>query len=1610
MDNVSWEQLSSESSDDDSPSLAASTTEFSSTSSSSEGTSIASNNTPVPSFWTQTFAAIKRDVAERRQSLVVLLLEIVVPLLFIVVTVGMWYFYGEAKGDERKFVNYDNIPRGAGVVPYTDGICYNDTMIGPTGNPNMIPGLQPCSKVTYDVNCKGDERFIPVKGLCTDASRSIYLEFTNGAAGELNAIPELDKVLLNHWIATKEMGSVDEEPSVFPSSGKYLKRLASVVTSGFIFIGPSDKVPPTLLKDFQSSSKYFNYVYAGTFDDISQLEKNISDGVVFAIINIKEMTEDRFDVEIKMSDTAFPSPETIINGAYFGTYENETSELYIISGFLTLQKMVYNHYLNYIVSGKGTVPSFEPYVVSMGNPPYQMPKLIQWAEPVVCFVIVLSFLYPVTQVVRQRTLQKELRLWESMQIMGMRPFALNISWFVLEVGIMFIISLFSAALMRVYIWGTGFFFVFLILFLFSLSAIAFAGFMASLFSKSRLAAMMVPLLYICLSSPVIAMPYLKSAERIAVCISPPAAFSLALDIMFKHEADGGFRASHFNDTLDEPTMLIVFGMIALDFFLYLLLMLYLEAVMPRDWGTPKHPLFFIIEPFKCCCGKREDWAAAGPDGRDPNGIYEDPIREGWEYYDNSEEGEDDLLGTSSTFALRIRGLRQEFKRGGKTFVAVNNLYWDMPGSGVSVLLGQNGAGKSTTINMITGVMKPIAGDCTVYGHSLRADLAAVRQEMAICPQHNVLWPELTCQEHLEFFGRIKGLKGAELEDAVMSMLKKTDLYEKRNYKSSALSGGQKRKLSVGIAFVGGSRLVLLDEPTAGMDVAARRHTWKLLQLMSLSRAILLTTHFMDEAEILGDQIAIMSRGSLKCSGSSLFLKSRLGNDYNITISLNSTADFNAIDRIISHYVPDAVFASRNSSELAYRLPSNSIYSFVPLLRNLEAESKAVGIDTYAVSAMTLEDVFLRVIGKDADVEQLPEGTENILWDCQHVTRTCDKVRLQCRALLLKRILGAIRDWWILGFQIIFPVICVLVAILLDRLLGKKKASVSLSPSIYGIDTMSDTSGCSKFFNTANYKIPGSNTQLFMTDRNMLNSLNMSWYHVDTYLHHPKRHLSSFFCNDMEYEAKLGKTPIILFYNTSAPHEIAIALNTLYSFIIKSVGGTVSFQTTASHLSAADNESSKNAVSTILKGVIISVPFCVLPSNCVAWIRVNPNEDPWAMDNVGWPCLYMAIEFPIFSLITLLIDHPKLRMMRRKRQYHPDGFPESNNDSPTGESTELDSDVEEERELVLRNWSDLNTVPDNVEVLNLRKVYSNGKVAVNNLALGVVKGEVFGFLGTNGAGKTTTMSILCQKILPTSGRALICGYDIVEESAAARSFIGYCPQFDATLDILTVEEHLELFAALHGIHPDVHAKIINVLLQLCGVMEYRKTLSRDLSGGNRRKLSLALALMGGPLVLLLDEPSAGMDPVARRGVWISVERVATRCSVLLTTHHLEEVEALANYVAIMVDGVLRCIGNKTHLKEKYGSGVEMTLRIESEGRYRMVHQMVIDNFPGAVMNEYRNLLLVYSLPKGTPFSEVFYVLHRNKMSVGITDYSVSQTSIEQVFMRISEGARCGRTSV
>nr|XP_045238868.1 phospholipid-transporting ATPase ABCA3-like [Macaca fascicularis] len=191
------------------------------------------------------------------------------------------------------------------------------------------------------------------------------------------------------------------------------------------------------------------------------------------------------------------------------------------------------------------------------------------------------------------------------------------------------------------------------------------------------------------------------------------------------------------------------------------------------------------------------------------------------------------------------------------------------------------------------------------------------------------------------------------------MLHIIGLEDKWNPRSHFLSGGMRRKLSIGIALIAGSKVLILDEPTSGMDAISRRAIWDLLQQQKSNRTILLTTHFMDEADLLGDRIAIMAKGELQCCGSSLFLKQKYSAGYYITSLKKPNCDTENISHLIYHHIPNAILASSIGEELTFILPKDSVQRFESLFTDLELRQVDLGISSFGASVTAMEDVFIR---------------------------------------------------------------------------------------------------------------------------------------------------------------------------------------------------------------------------------------------------------------------------------------------------------------------------------------------------------------------------------------------------------------------------------------------------------------------------------------------------------------------------------------------------------------------------------------------------------------------------------------------------------------------------
>ncbi|KAL0212693.1 hypothetical protein RCL1_006319 [Eukaryota sp. TZLM3-RCL] len=334
---------------------------------------------------------------------------------------------------------------------------------------------------------------------------------------------------------------------------------------------------------------------------------------------------------------------------------------------------------------------------------------------------------------------------------------------------------------------------------------------------------------------------------------------------------------------------------------------------------------------------------------------------------------------------------------------------------------------------------------------------------------------------------------------------------------------------------------------------------------------------------------------------------------------------------------------------------------------------------------------------------------------------------------------------------------------------------------------------------------------------------------------------------------------------------------------------------------------------------------------------------------------------------------------------------------------LDDDVM--REILTCSSADTSSVVINKLV---KEYISKGKnkkpfLAVKGLSLKISPGEVVSLLGPNSSGKSTTISMLAGEIPASAGTASVFGNDIRNQMDDIHSVLGICPQHNAMHDSLSVIEHLKIFAAICGISKQEEDLRINDFASRFGLSDYLGRRTTALSGGYKRRVQLALACIGRPRLLLLDEPSSALSPDARRSLWKLIQEEQRRgCAVLLTTHSMPEAEFLSSRIAIMVKGTLRCIGSSQHLKSLYGSGYKLTLGLTPKAKREDVAKFVSCIIPGAQESTFiPKRFALYEFSANVPLSNVFGLLETGKDSAGIDDFTISLTTLEQVFIRFAK---------
>ncbi|KAH9502477.1 ATP-binding cassette sub- A member 12 [Bulinus truncatus] len=758
---------------------------------------------------------------------------------------------------------------------------------------------------------------------------------------------------------------------------------------------------------------------------------------------------------------------------YMTSEANFIEEMRYLRGFIYLQDMLDNAIIDLHKNQSLTTPGI--FIKQTPFPCHHSDSLVyiigSYFVPIIMIIVFVAILAVATNIL---VYDKESGQEEALHVMGMMKGLNSLAWFFCTMVIMSIISIIIAVMLK---WTQVFFYtdlsiLFLLLWFFCLSSVILVYTVSAFFNRTSMAILFVLIVFL-----MSFLPYtlaiglemnMKLQHRLLASLASTTAFCFGSLKLANFEASGsGVQWVNINQA-DGENMSVAwsFGMMVIDSAIYLLIGWYVRQIKPGKYGIGQ-PLYF---PFKlsywrsCFVNRPMDYAV-------PN---TQPIMTGTLF---------EPAHANAQIGIAVDNISKIYSHEKKALDNVSACFYT---NQITTLLGPNGAAKTTTIKIICGLLPPTTGHIYLNGE----EFGAMHNILGMCPQYNTLFNYMTVKDHMEFYCVIKSdLTKAQISAEITQLLKEIDLLHARDVPVKNLSYGMKRRLCVALAFVGGSKIIILDEPTSGVDPNARKHIWNLITRNREGRTILLTTHHLDEADFLSDRIAVMHQGKLICYGSPSFIKWSVGGNYRLTVIKKDQAlvpedsskriendiqsaedgDFVILD-FIKSLCPKAALTEKVGLDLTFQLPKDPSEILIPLdqcFRQLDQSMEKLGIATYGLSDTSLEEVFLTLTKSSDEISSSdtesqiihPSTNEN---SSQSSLITLERkigaslILAQIGALLLKRFHHYHRNWRIIMSAVLLPILFfgITLAFASVRFNSQDLRELILDPSLYGPKTYS----------------------------------------------------------------------------------------------------------------------------------------------------------------------------------------------------------------------------------------------------------------------------------------------------------------------------------------------------------------------------------------------------------------------------------------------------------------------------------------------------------------------------------------------------------------------------
>jgi len=717
---------------------------------------------------------------------------------------------------------------------------------------------------------------------------------------------------------------------------------------------------------FTNSSIKFDY---HEFTNEEEMNNFNNDYHNFLFAGIVFDSDDYFQYTLRVNGTNAPDPNSdpIVNYA-LGRYQTESSMIAPADKYLTVFSPIQTAVDQAIIRLKTNDNSFTMKhslgKLSKAPSKYSFGKVDNNNG----LFISLIFMMPISIIIVNVVKEKEDKIKDGLLMAGVHPTLFWLSWLLLYIVIIFITV---AIIIAFYIITKTFTFInpiifFIALFLYGLSCCNLSFIFTTFFNKSKTAGTSI-IIFVIIFSIVNSLNSALSLDVrkfLSIFLSPISigSFLYEAEVMKSRLIDLDF-SNLFSSNAGYFLLMLAINTVA-----YFIIALFFDNLSTKEYISKK-----AVDQFKS-----------------ENEVnYQKDIQEDF----NEKNGEKCTVEVShvhKVFPKKIDSTSRKKKNIKTEFLAVDDVSFKVYPNEIFAILGHNGAGKTTLINIMVGLLRATEGSVFFDDRNIETNTNAIRKEFGVCSQANIIYEELSVEDHINFYAQLKGIK-VDVDE----ILREIDLIQQKKMKASKLSGGQKRKLCIGMAIIGNPKYIFLDEPTTGLDPLSRRKIWELLLKKKEGRVIFLTTHYMDEADILADRKLILTKGKIRCLGTSLYLKNHFNMNYDLDIE---TSDQKRVHDIVKNYLPEATYAqdinqktipsiyqgsnpnqveSTNVKCHTWRLPLNSTSKFPPLLNELERqmENDQTGlVKKYALNMPTLEELFIRL--EDNNIDDNNNNNEN----------------------------------------------------------------------------------------------------------------------------------------------------------------------------------------------------------------------------------------------------------------------------------------------------------------------------------------------------------------------------------------------------------------------------------------------------------------------------------------------------------------------------------------------------------------------------------------------------------------------------------------------------------